>query len=257
MTLVHIYKTVERPNGIPFRDPGQEQFYLGELREERERFVKLRREMHGEFKDIENVFVEMIEKIDTEINLVNYAMEYNEKKLRCPYFKRWRYVLVKDRKDIYNESVRKWAGDVWLYTNGRILAKVEIRLVHKMLNVSLTYENDTRFFRYIDNDAGKFQSRSNNYWKRESADACAELFKESAVLYLNDEKNLLVERRDVINAQRFLELMHLRMKLIDDEPLSSTLVDKCFYCLVQKEPNGGCEHYLKRIVGECQGIARQ
>jgi len=239
-------------HGLDALNDQEIKYHVKDLEDWKKDMSKLRSNLPYAMDDVTARLEHLDEQIETEITLCKFYLEYNERKRSCCYFKRWIFMHNVERDDYGYTWRKKDNADAWLYTNGRILAIIEIITNAKSIKVQLRYRNDSSIYHFLDIEDEKVAGW-NCFRKMESAMSYAEHLKTSACQFMNDVKQLICDRKELSNTIKFLQLLHLTQTVQDDEALSDKLTDQCFYCLVQNRPDEKCPEYVKRIVGECAG----
>jgi hypothetical protein len=249
--MVDIFTTFDRRSlSLPLNDE-KVKSHIESTEKWKKKLIEARQSLPYSADDISKRFSDIEKRVDEEIQLCKFYLEYNERKRSCHYFKRWQLVKAADRTDYYGyEKIR---NDAWMYTNGRMKAIVEVIKNTASFKVTLRLRNDSAVYQFYTKESDGNITDYKHFHKEDSANVYAEELKEKAINYLNEQKYLFYDEEEVNNTKTFLQFMHLTQKISDDEPLSETLEDECFHCLIQNRPDEKCPEYVKRAIGECEG----
>jgi hypothetical protein len=89
----------------------------------------------------------VINAIDGEINLCKFYIEHLDRQKKDKSLNKWVLIKQEDVKPLHD-----WipvAGEQWIKTNGRIKACIQFDRTGKMLKLSLSYQNDSKFLTFL------------------------------------------------------------------------------------------------------------
>lgn len=125
--------------------------YLKQLRREQKRFDDGEFALPRPFRLSDDARCKVLTLIDDEIRLAEFYFELRGRR-KEPDFDQWVFVQREDRQP---QGWREPTGDVWVRSNGRLKAEIEIDRTRTMVRVSLRLQNDSDQLIFYLRDGGR------------------------------------------------------------------------------------------------------